>query len=151
GAEIRSVPGPFTSRAATRAAFAEGPPAGVVVYADFPGTAPVAQPLVDTAEADWDAGAEAPLRAARCVCQAAFDHFGERGGRIVLITAVAGLVGESGYAALATAAEGIRTLAKTAARQWGGRGITVNCVAVPLELLGAAVDAPVDPPALDRA
>ena len=151
GAAVRSVPGPFTSRAATRAAFAAAGPAEVVVHAGFPGAAPVAQPLVETTEADWDARAEAPLRAARYVCQAAFDQFGAAGGRIVLLAATAGLVGEPGFAPLATAAEGVRTFAKTAARQWGDRGVTVNCVAVPVELLGAATDAPVDPPALGRA
>ena len=51
----------------------------------------------------------------------------------------------------ATAAEGMRSLAKSAARQWGERGITVNCVAPPLGLLGADTPAAVDRPALGRA
>jgi len=151
GADVRSVPGPFASADAARRAFAVGGSGiDVVLSADFPGATPVAQPLVDTTEADWDARAEAPLRTARYVCQAAFTHLQARGGRIVLVTATAGLVGATGFAPVAAAAEGTRTLAKAAARQWGGRGITVNCVAVPVELLGGAGDVSVDPPALGR-
>ena len=35
----------------------------------------------------------------------------------------------------ATAVEGIRALAKSAARQWGEAGVRVNCVAPPVEVV----------------
>jgi 3-oxoacyl-[acyl-carrier protein] reductase len=39
------------------------------------------------------------------------------------------------------AVEGMRTLAKAAARQWGDAGITANCVAPSLDVLGIRHDA----------
>jgi 3-oxoacyl-[acyl-carrier protein] reductase len=36
----------------------------------------------------------------------------------------------------------MRAMAKSAARQWGERGITVNCVAPPVELMAPARGAP---------
>jgi 3-oxoacyl-[acyl-carrier protein] reductase len=49
------------------------------------------------------------------------------------------------------AAEGVRAMAKSAARQWGERSITVNAVLVPLALLApgaAGVTSFLTPPAL---
>ena len=153
GATVESLSGPFSSGESVESAFA-GIAArsriGAVIHADLPPASVVAEPLAETAEEEWDAKCEAPLRAALFVCQAAFAHLHEHGGRIVLLTPTAGLVGEAGFVPIATAAEGMRSLAKSAARQWGAYGITVNCIAVPLELLGASVPPPVNPPALGR-
>jgi 3-oxoacyl-[acyl-carrier protein] reductase len=89
----------------------------------------VAAPLADTDEAWWDRRCEAVLRTGLWCCQAAFGAFGGRGGRIVLVTPTVGLTGAAGLAPYATAVEGMRSLAKSAARQWGSHGIAVNCVA----------------------
>jgi NAD(P)-dependent dehydrogenase (short-subunit alcohol dehydrogenase family) len=124
-------------------------PIDVVVHA--PAVAPAAQSLADTTDEDWDARGEAQLRAGLRSCQTAFAHLRGRGGRIILVTPTAGLVGESGFVPIATANAGLRALAKAAARQWGEHGITVNCVAPSLALLGAQVPTPVNPPALGRA
>jgi 3-oxoacyl-[acyl-carrier protein] reductase len=64
-----------------------------------------------------------------------------RAGRIVLITPTVALVGAEGRAPFAMAVEGIRTMAKAAARQWGSRGITANCVAPSLDVFGIQHDA----------
>ena len=120
----------------------------VVVH--VPVVAPDARSLADTSADEWDARGEAQLRAALLVCQTAFGRLKERGGRIILLTPTAGLVGAAGFVPIATASEGMRSLAKSAARQWGEHGITVNCVAPSLALLGAGVEAAVDPPALGR-
>ena len=40
-----------------------------------------------------------------------------------------GLTGAAGLVPFTTAVEGVRALAKTAARQWGEDGVTVACVA----------------------
>jgi len=56
-------------------------------------------------------------------------------GRVVVVTATAGVSGAPGSVPFVAAVEGVRSLAKSAARQWGGTGISVNCVSVPLELL----------------
>jgi NAD(P)-dependent dehydrogenase (short-subunit alcohol dehydrogenase family) len=155
GADVALVPGPFSSRDAVRAAFAEVANStggiDVVVHASFPPSALVARSLADIAERDWDACGEEPLRAALFVVQAAFAYLRDRGGRIILVTPTAGLEGVAGFVPIAAAAEGMRSLAKSAARQWGAHGITVNCVAPPLSLLGADVADPVNPPALGRA
>ena len=124
-------------------------PVDVVVH--VPSVAAEVRELATLSDEEWDVRAEAPLRDAVVCCQAAFAHLRERGGRIVLVTPTAGLVGSAGHVAATTATEGMRALAKSAARQWGRHGITVNCVAPLLALLGADVAAPVDPPALGRA
>jgi 3-oxoacyl-[acyl-carrier protein] reductase len=47
----------------------------------------------------------------------------------VFVTPSFGLTGAAGLVPLATAAEGVRSLTKTAARQFGADGIRVSCVA----------------------
>ena len=120
----------------------------VVVHA--PAVLPEAQSIADTSDDDWDARGEAQLRAGLHSCQAGFAHLRGRGGGIILVTPTAGLVGEAGFVPIATASAGLRALAKAAARQWGEHGVTVNCVAPSLALLGAQVPTPVNPPALGR-
>jgi 3-oxoacyl-[acyl-carrier protein] reductase len=44
------------------------------------------------------------------------------------------LLGAVGLVPLTTALEGVRALAKSAARQWADHGITVNCIVGDLEL-----------------
>jgi NAD(P)-dependent dehydrogenase (short-subunit alcohol dehydrogenase family) len=131
------------------AAIAASDPIDAVVH--VPAVAPRAQSLAETSEDEWDARGEAELRAGLSACQNAFSHLRGRGGRVILVTPTAGLVGEAGFVSIATASAGLRSLAKVAARQWGEHGITVNCVAPSLALLGADVPEPVDPPALGRA
>src|SRR4051812_37766682 len=97
--------------------------------------------LVETDEDAWDTRGEALLCAALHDCQRAHAAMREGGGRIVLVTPTVALVGAAGLAPLATAAEGMRTLAKAAARQWGALGITVNCVAPALDVFGISHDA----------
>jgi len=113
--------------------------------------AAVRTPLSETSEEDWDARGEAVLRDALHACQTAYAAMRRRGGRIVLVTPTIGLVGGDGLAPFAMASEGLRTLAKAAARQWGRVGITANCVAPSLDVLGIPhdVDDPV-PLALGR-
>jgi NAD(P)-dependent dehydrogenase (short-subunit alcohol dehydrogenase family) len=153
GARVEALNEPCSSPELVRSAFAgiaTQSPISAVIHACFPPAAMAGESLAGTTEAAWDARGEEPLRAALFVCQVAFAHLREHGGRIILLTPTAGLVGEPGFVPIATAAEGMRALAKSAARQWGAHGITVNCVAVPLELLGASVTPPVNPPALGR-
>lgn len=50
--------------------------------------------------------------------------------RIVVVTPTTGMSGGDRYAATAATAEAVRVLVKSAARQWGADGITVNAVAV---------------------
>lgn len=64
-----------------------------------------------------------------------------RGGRIVLILPTIGMAGAAGLVDYTTAVEGIRAMAKSAARQWASDGIGVNMIAVPLTLFAADGDA----------
>jgi NAD(P)-dependent dehydrogenase (short-subunit alcohol dehydrogenase family) len=50
-------------------------------------------------------------------------------GRIINFVSSTGLKGEPGLADYNATKEGIRALTKTAAREWGRDGITVNCIA----------------------
>jgi len=133
GAAVSTVDGPITSPADAQAAFAAKAHVDAAVHALVDPDALVPTPFADTDEASWDRRCEALLRTALWCCQAAFTVLAERGGRIVLVTPTAGLTGAAGRAPYATAVEGMRSLAKSAARQWRVHGITVNCVAPPVE------------------
>ena len=109
--------------------------------------------IVDTDESTWDARCEALLRDALFTFQAAFGALSEHGGRIVLVAPTVAMSGAAELVPYVTAVEGMRSLAKSAARQWGEHGITVNCVAPPLELLAPTLAAPtgfVAEPAMGR-
>lgn len=141
-ATVTVVDGEFASRADVEAAFAAAReaagPIDAVVHAFIDPTALTNETLADTAEADWDRRCEAMLRAALLCCQAAGRELSARGGRLVLVTPTIALTGAAGFVPYATAVEGMRAMAKSAARQWGERGITVNCVAPPVELMAPA-------------
>jgi 3-oxoacyl-[acyl-carrier protein] reductase len=93
-------------------------------------------PLGSTDAAAWEAGCERVVWRALCTLQAAHARWSDRGGgRVVVVTSTSGVSGAAGAAPLVAAVEGTRAMAKSAARQWGAAGISVNCVAVPLELL----------------
>jgi 3-oxoacyl-[acyl-carrier protein] reductase len=101
----------------------------------------------------WDDRCERLLRTALRTFQAAHGHFAATGGRIVLVTATTGISGAPSLVPFTTAVEGVRAMAKSAARQWGSLGITVNTVLVPLDLLAPAVaelTSFLPPPALGR-
>jgi NAD(P)-dependent dehydrogenase (short-subunit alcohol dehydrogenase family) len=154
GATVAVTDGPIASREEADRAFTESTettgPLDAVVHALVDPAALVAAALAATDPASWDARCEAVLRTALWCCQAAHEALRERGGRIVFVTPTVGLTGGSGLVPYATAIEGMRALAKTAARQWGERGIAVNCVAPPVELVGAATGPDVAVPALGR-
>ena len=123
------------------AAAALGPP-DLVVHALTDPNALTATPIVDTDPTAWDQRCEAMLRAALATAQAAWTVLRARGGRIVFVTPTVALTGATNLVPYVSAVEGIRALAKSAARQWGTEGITVNCVAPPVELVGDAASPP---------
>ena len=95
---------------------------------------------------------EQPMRSVITELQRAHDD-GCR--RIVVVVPTTGMSGGAQYAAVSAAAEAMRVLVKSAARQWGRTGITVNAVALAPETFGvdAAVSGPVSiaPRALEGA
>jgi 3-oxoacyl-[acyl-carrier protein] reductase len=128
GATVVAVDGPIESRDDAERRFATGA-VDAVVHALVDPDVLFATALADTDEAAWDRRCEAVLRTALWCIQAALGAFAGHGGRIVLVTPTVGLTGGAGLAPYATAVEGMRALAKSAARQWGSQGVTVNCVA----------------------
>jgi 3-oxoacyl-[acyl-carrier protein] reductase len=101
----------------------------------------------------WQRQAERPLRRALRVLQAAHLCLGDDGGRIVVLLPSLVMSGAADVVAWTSAAEGYRSLAKAAARAWGGEGVTVMSALIPASLVAdTAVDRPgLQPPALGRA
>jgi len=157
GERAAAVETPLDDPAEARAAFAAAArtlgPLDIVVHAlVVPGSYDLV-PLAETDDRGWDARAEAVLRAGLACAAATYDQLVDRGGRFLVLTPTVGLTGAAGLVPVVTALEGLRALAKSAARQWGGVGITVNCVAPPLRLVAPAsadADPAVDAPALGR-
>src|SRR5437667_48807 len=71
-------------------------PLDAVVHAFVDPAALASEPLVATAETDWDRRCEAMLRAALHCCQAAGRELSARGGRLVLVTPTIALTGAAG-------------------------------------------------------
>ncbi len=99
-------------------------PTSVVIRPEFDS---VARPFHTITDEQWEAAWEAPMRATITEMHAAF-HSGAR--RIVVVVPTTAMSGGSSYTHVAAAAEGVRLLMKSAARQWGVHGVTVNAVAV---------------------
>lgn len=138
--------------AACAAAAAEhGGPVDVVVHAAMPERAfePIAFEDVD--DERWDDVWEGALRSAIHLLQAGYEQMRGRGGRFVFVTPTVSMSGAAGLVPYTTAVEGQRLLAKSAARQWGPEGITVNCLAPAPEHVPIGVDSvavSLAPPAL---
>jgi NAD(P)-dependent dehydrogenase (short-subunit alcohol dehydrogenase family) len=156
GAKVALLDGDLANRAgaarAVAAAVAEVGRPHALVHAAIEAAGLEAMPLVDVDDDRWWAVWEGTMRTSLWLCQAMHPHLAGNDGRVVFLTPTLSMSGAPGLAALATAVEGQRLLAKSAARQWGADGITVNCVAPSPELLGlAAGEMALSAPALGRA
>jgi NAD(P)-dependent dehydrogenase (short-subunit alcohol dehydrogenase family) len=60
--------------------------------------------------------------------KAVLPHMKKRGGKIINMCSLAGFTGVAGMAPYGAAKEGIRSLTRTAAREWGKYGINVNVI-----------------------
>ena len=86
--------------------------------------------LVRMTDEKWNDVLRTNLTGAFNVTRAAARHMmGRRSGRIVLISSVVALGGNAGQANYAASKAGLVALAKTAAKELGSRGVTVNVVA----------------------
>jgi NAD(P)-dependent dehydrogenase (short-subunit alcohol dehydrogenase family) len=99
---------------------------GLVANAQtFRPVTPLADVTPDDVRVLFGTGPEATLWA----MQAVFPYMRARGrGRIVTMGSALGLTGAVGYGPYSASKEAIRSLTRTAAREWGGDGILVNCV-----------------------
>jgi len=79
---------------------------------------------------DWDAVLQTNLSSVFRLCRAAIKNMVKsRWGRIINITSIVGASGNAGQANYAAAKAGLAGMSRALARELGGRGITVNCVA----------------------
>ena len=79
---------------------------------------------------DWDAVLDTNLTSAFHAARAALKHMMRaRTGRIVNISSVVGLTGNPGQANYVASKAGLIGLTKALAKEYGGRGITVNAIA----------------------
>jgi 3-oxoacyl-[acyl-carrier protein] reductase len=146
----------LTDRADVERAFAAtadalGGPVDGVVHAAMHPMAYETVAFDDVDDERWDAVWEGTMRSALAVLQASFGSMRDHGGRVVFVTPTVSMSGAARLVPYTTAAEGQRLLAKSAARQWGPDGITVNCVAaapeqVPIGVASTATS--LAPPAL---
>lgn len=113
----------------------------VVVHAEVAPVGLAPSRLVDVDDSTWAAVWERSMRTALFVAQAAHRHLAGHDGRLIFVIPTIALSGAGGLVAYATALEGQRLLAKSAARQWGRDGITVNCVAPSAVAMGVDPDA----------
>ena len=93
-----------------------------------PAAAPVIQPLEEFDEDEWEYTHRTGLSATLWAMKAAFPHMREKGGKIINFGSEFGMIGQAGSAAYNSTKEAIRALSRTAAREWGKYGITVNVV-----------------------
>jgi NAD(P)-dependent dehydrogenase (short-subunit alcohol dehydrogenase family) len=155
GAKVALVDGDLADRSgaarAVAAAVAEVGRPHALVHAAIEPAGLEAMPLVEVDDDRWWAVWEVTMRTSLWLCQAMHPHLAGNDGRVVFLTPTLSMSGAPGLTALATAVEGQRLLAKSAARQWGADGITVNCVAPSPEVLGlVAGEMALSAPALGR-
>jgi NAD(P)-dependent dehydrogenase (short-subunit alcohol dehydrogenase family) len=105
-----------------------GPAVDAVVYTLLADDAFTPRPVAGLSAADWDRLAEEPVRWGLTVLQVAHEYLLPRKGRFVFVLPSVALEGGAGLVPLATSAESLRALGKSAARRWAGVGITVNFV-----------------------
>jgi NAD(P)-dependent dehydrogenase (short-subunit alcohol dehydrogenase family) len=85
--------------------------------------------LADVSESDFDLVLDTGPKGTLWLMQAVLPHMRARGrGRIVTMGSSMGNTGAPGYGPYSAAKEAVRSLTRTAAREWGRDGVTVNCV-----------------------
>jgi NAD(P)-dependent dehydrogenase (short-subunit alcohol dehydrogenase family) len=86
-------------------------------------------PAESISQEDWDLMFDVNARGTLNTNQAAFTHLRERGGRIVNFASAAGVMGVPGLAHYSAAKAAVLGWTRTAAKEWGKYGITVNAMA----------------------
>jgi 3-oxoacyl-[acyl-carrier protein] reductase len=87
----------------------------------------IARSFESLTDAQFDDAWERPMRATISAMQ---DAYRSGAKRIVVVIPTLAMSGGANFAHVAAPAEALRVLVKSAARQWGADGVTVNAVAV---------------------
>lgn len=85
-------------------------------------------PIETMADEDMDLTYQTGPLASMRFMQLSLPHLKRRGGRVINLASGAGISGLASYGCYAAAKEAIRALTRSAAREWGPFGITVNCI-----------------------
>jgi NAD(P)-dependent dehydrogenase (short-subunit alcohol dehydrogenase family) len=93
-----------------------------------PAASPVLHPLQDLDEEEWDYTYRTGPTATMWAMKASFEYLRRSGGTIINFASGQGLRGSEGSASYNCAKEAVRALSRTAAREWGRHGITVNVI-----------------------
>lgn len=134
GRRATAVACDFTTRENVDGAFmaasdALGAPVDIVLHGAMDPIAYEACAFEDVDDERWDRVWEHTMRGLIYVFQAGHAQMRGRGGRFLLITPTISMSGAERLVPYTCAVEGQRLIAKSAARQWGADGITVNCLA----------------------
>lgn len=113
----------------------------LVVHCDYPDAARRPHNLVDLSAEEWHDACDAPLEAAIRLAQRVHPHLAVRHGTMVFLVPLMASAGGEGFTPFATAAEGVRILAKSLAKTWGHNGINVHAITVDPHLFLADADA----------
>jgi 3-oxoacyl-[acyl-carrier protein] reductase len=91
----------------------------------------------DASDEEWRQVSRSAVWASIWCAQAASPHLAASDrGRLILVSSAAGIEGSASLPLYAAVKAAQRGLAKSLAREWGARGVTVNCIA-PIALTGA--------------
>lgn len=108
----------------------------VMVHNAFTGTGPPYR-VEDATDEIWQPASRSAVWASIWCAQAASRHLAASAhGRLILVSSSAGIEGSASLPLYASVKAAQRGLAKSLAREWGERGVTVNCIA-PLAVTGA--------------
>lgn len=113
----------------------------LVVHARYPEISRTRRDLASLSVDDWTKAADEPLEAAIRLARGAHPFLAESDGTIVFLVPLMASAGGEGFAAMATAAEGIRILAKGLAKTWGADGIRAHAVTLDPSAFLSEVDA----------
>jgi len=96
--------------------------------AEAPTNYPIPSPLEISRNEEWEFTLRTGFWSSLWAMQAVFPHMKERGGKIINFGSMSGQRGERGLGPYNVTKEAIRTLTRTAAREWGRYGINVNVI-----------------------
>ncbi|MBB2943342.1 NAD(P)-dependent dehydrogenase (short-subunit alcohol dehydrogenase family) [Actinoplanes lutulentus] len=86
-------------------------------------------PLAEVTDADLDLAFGTGPRACFYFMRACFPYLKDGYGRVINLRSASELLGMAGYATYVSTKGAIGALTRSAAREWGALGITVNCIA----------------------